>query len=106
MSLPEPSSLDFTVYHLSLRPDLDGRLAQTTRHGGSFASVDAALLLTRHLAAEEMRRLMESPDAAPEPGEVELIDTEWGYEVRCAGWLIARSWVHDAAACRLQAVGM
>jgi len=35
--------------------------------------------------------------AGAEPEPVELIDTEWGYDIRC-GWLVVkRFWVHDCS---------
>lgn len=103
MNLPEPSSLDFTVYHLSFEPGDDGHPAQITRHCGSFASVDAALLLARHLALQEVQRLEEGWAERGESGAVEFVDTEWGYDIRHDGWLLARSWVRDASAARLLA---
>lgn len=102
MRFPEPSSLEFTVYQ-SVPPSADeGQPVRMTRHCGSFASIDAALLLARHLALQEVQWLEEVWEPGGNAGTVELIDTEWGYDVRADGRLTVRCWVHDAAAGTLQ----
>lgn len=102
MKSPEPSSLEFTVYQSVPLSSGDSQPIRITRHCGSFASIDAALLLTRHLALQEVQWLEEAWDTDGHAGTVELIDTEWGYDVRADGQLTVRCWVHDAAAGKLQ----
>ena len=66
-----------------------------------FAMVEEAFEVARKLADEEAERLEQiKSDSAGlgEPKLVQLIDTEWGYDLRI-GWLIVtRFWVHDASA--------
>jgi hypothetical protein len=52
-----------------------------------------------------VERLRAAGFAGTETRKVELIDTEWGYDIR-RGWLtVTRLWVHDAAATRPIAAG-
>ena len=37
------------------------------------------------------------PEPGAEPKSVELIDTEWGYDIRCDWLVVMRYWVHDCA---------
>lgn len=105
MKFPEPSSLEFTVYQTVPPSAYDDQPARPTRHCGSFASIDAALLLARHLALQQVQWLEEVWISDGRVGTVELIDTEWGYDVRADGRLAVRCWVHDAAAGTLQPSG-
>jgi hypothetical protein len=90
---------DFSVLQFSLTMGEDGRPFQRMTPLGTFFSVETAFALARRAAEKEKTRLQE---ALGEAGAevVELLDTEWGYDVR-RGWLTAtRLWVHDAGATR------
>jgi hypothetical protein len=65
---------------------------------GSHASVEEVFASARRLAGLELERLLALNSTEPEARPFELLDTEWGYDVR-RGWLtVTRFWVHDTAA--------
>jgi hypothetical protein len=101
MNTDKPDARDFSVIQFSLTVGGDGRPLQQAVPCGSFASVEDAFGTARKLADEEAERLEAIKSEETETGEkklVELIDTEWGYDLRI-GWLIVtRFWVHDAGA--------
>ena len=98
MNSPKPASRDYLVFQLSLGLAEDGQPVQYAAPRGAFESVEPAFELARELAVQEAGRLAESAEGEAEPRPVELIDTEWGYDLR-RGWLtVARFWVHDASA--------
>ena len=79
---------------------------QQVKLRGSFASVEDAFGTARRFAYQETDRLKAiEVKPADEPRPVELIDTEWGYDIR-QGWLVVtRYWVHDATASCPIAIG-
>ncbi len=101
MNSDNPDPRDYSVIQFSLTVGSDGRPLQQAVPCGSFVSVEEAFEVARKLAAEEAGRLEEikSENAGTgEPKLVEMVDTEWGYDLRF-GWLIVtRFWVHDASA--------
>jgi len=98
MNSPKPVSRDYLVFQLSLGLGEDGQPVQYAAPRGAFESVEPALELARELAVQEADRLAAPVEGETEPRAVELIDTEWGYDLR-RGWLtITRFWVHDATA--------
>ena len=98
MNSPKPTARGYLVFELSLGLGENGQPVQYAAPRGAFDSVEPAFDLARELAVQEVGRL-----AAPADGEaggrpVELVDTEWGYDLR-RGWLtVSRFWVHDASA--------
>jgi hypothetical protein len=100
MNSPKPASRDYLVFQLSLGLGENGRPVQyVTPHGG-FGSIEPAFDLARELAVQEVERLQAPADDETEARPVELIDTEWGYDLR-RGWLtVTRFWVHDASVDR------
>ena len=98
MNKAKPDPRDFSLMQFSLDLGADGRPLQHVTVCGSFASVEEVFASARRLAAREVERLLGGSCAGAEAGQVELIDTEWGYDIR-RGWLtVTRFWVHDAAA--------
>ncbi len=98
MSSTKPSARDFLVFQLSLGLGQDGQPVQYAAPRGAFASVEPAFELARELAVHEADRLSEPSEGEAEARPVDLIDTEWGYDLR-RGWLtVSRFWVHDASA--------
>jgi hypothetical protein len=98
MNASQPPSRDFTVFQFSLRMGGEGRPVQHNTTCGSFASVEAALAVARKLAELEAKRLDEMLAGVAEVKPVELVDTEWGYDLRRGRRTAARFWVHDASA--------
>jgi hypothetical protein len=103
MNTGKPDARDFTVIQFTLTVGGDGRPLQQAVPHGSFASVEEAFAVARKHAGEEAARLeaiRSDETGAGEPKLVELVDTEWGYDLRI-GWLIVtRFWVHDAGAAQ------
>ena len=101
MNTGKPEARDFSVIQFSLTVGGDGRPMQQAAPCGSFSSVEEAFELARKLADEEAGRLeaLKSEETSTgEPRLVQLVDTEWGYDLRF-GWLVVtRFWVHDAGA--------
>ena len=99
MNTGKPDARDFSVIQFSLAVGDDGRPLQRAVPCGSFASVEEAFDLARKLAGEEAERLEAiKTEGTGESRLVQLVDTEWGYDLRF-GWLIVtRFWVHDASA--------
>jgi len=103
MNSDKPDARDFSVIQFSLTVGSDGRPLQQAVPCGSFASVEEAFEVARKLADEEAGRLEQTKSESVglgEPKLVQLVDTEWGYDLHF-GWLIVtRFWVHDASATR------
>ena len=98
MSSPKPTARGFLVYQLSLGLGENGQPVQFAAPRGSFESVEPAFELARDLAVREADRLTEPAEGEAEARTIELVDTEWGYDLR-RGWLtVTRFWVHDASA--------
>ena len=105
MNDAKPGPSDFTLIQFTLGLGADGRPLQHATACGSLASIEAAFASARRLAGQEVERLRAAGFAGTETRKVELIDTEWGYDIR-RGWLtVTRLWVHDAAATRPIAAG-
>ena len=81
----------FVVLNFALETSDDGPPRQRTRSCGAFAAIEAAFDAAREEAGRELlwRR------ANPQAGAVELLDTEWGYDLRQGFLVISRYWVHD-----------
>jgi len=85
----------------SLGVGADGRPLQHVTSCGSFASVEDAFASAREFAEQETAHLRAVHAAAGEAKPVEMVDTEWGYDIR-RGWLtVTRFWVHDVSATTL-----
>jgi hypothetical protein len=101
MNSDKPDPKDFSVIQFSLTIGSDGRPLQQAVPCGSFVLVEEAFEVARKLAEEEAARLEQLKSEDTETGGpklVQLVDTEWGYDLRF-GWLIVtRFWVHDASA--------
>lgn len=97
MSNSKSDTRDFSVVQFSLGVGPGGRPAQQAVLCEASVSVEEAFDSARRRAYEEVARLEAIvPEAGAEPRPVALIDTEWGYDIRC-GWLVVtRYWVHDA----------
>ncbi len=100
MSSINPGARDFVVYQLSMGLGQDGEPVQFAAPRGAFDSVEPAFDFARDLAVHEADRLSEPVEGEAEARGVDLVDTEWGYDLR-RGWLtVSRFWVHDASAGR------
>lgn len=88
-----PDVKPFAVLNFSLTREPDGRPTQRTATCGTFAEVERAFAVAREEAERELKRLRARPFQPPTV--VELLDTEWGYDVRENFLVVSRYWVHD-----------
>jgi hypothetical protein len=92
--IPSDAS-SFSVLQFSLETGSDGRPTQKTTARGDYASIEQAFSVARSLAELERGHLERSASMAGAVREIELVDTEWGYDLR-QDWLVTmRFWVHD-----------
>jgi hypothetical protein len=92
---PRFTSGTFAVLQLSLEKDHDGQSSQRTRPCGVFATVEEAFVSARLFAGREWARLQRVALAKPSAPPLEIIDTEWGYDLRQGHAVLARVWVHE-----------
>jgi hypothetical protein len=86
-----PPSAHFVVLNFTLETRDDGKPTQRTTTCGTFAGIEDAFATARNEAGRELRWRRAESQAAP----VELLDTEWGYDLRRGFLVISRYWVHD-----------
>lgn len=99
MNSPEAGM--FAVLNFSLTREDDGRPTQRTATCGTFLQVEKAFQVAREEAERELTRRRA---AAEQPATIiELLDTEWGYDVRQNFLVVSRYWVHDRAPSELNA---
>jgi len=91
----------FAVLQFSLEVGPDGRPTQKTTARGDYASIEQAFAVARSLAELERGHMERSASIAGAVRKIELVDTEWGYDLR-QDWLVTtRFWVHDRAPASL-----
>jgi hypothetical protein len=89
----------FVLLHLTLARREDGQPTQRTATCGTFGAVEEAFSAAREEASREL--LWRRSQSNDEP--VELLDTEWGYDLRQNLMTISRYWVYDRAPSALTA---
>lgn len=92
--IPSEAS-SFAVLQFSLETGPDGRPTQKTTARGEFTSIEQAFSVARSLAELERGHLERSASIAGAVRAIELIDTEWGYDLRQDFLVTMRFWVHD-----------
>jgi hypothetical protein len=86
----------YTVLQFSLETGRDGQPTQRTRSCGVFTSVEEAFVSARLLAGREWsRRQRLSLEDSKSSHYVEMVDTEWGYDIRQGHLVVTRFWVHE-----------
>lgn len=85
----------FAVLNFSLIHEEDGRPTQRAESCGIFVGVQRAFEVAREQAEREYARLLAEPGS--EESVIELLDTEWGYDLRQDYLVVSRYWVHDRA---------
>jgi len=97
---PSESST-FAVLQFSLEIGEDGRPTQKTTSRGDYGSVEQAFSVARSLAELERGHLERTASMAGAVRTIEMVDTEWGYDLK-QDWLVTtRYWVHDRAPASL-----
>ncbi|MFN5561422.1 MAG: hypothetical protein ACK5CF_11770 [Opitutaceae bacterium] len=92
---PKFTSGTFAVLQLSLEMNEDGQASQKTRPCGVFATVEEAFVSARLFAGREWARLQRAALENPSSPPLEIVDTEWGYDLRQGHAILARVWVHE-----------
>ncbi len=102
MKTPEPGS--FAVLNFSLAREDDGRPTQRTASCGTFIEVERAFAVAKQEAERELKLRRAKLKAEAQAGVanapatvIELLDTEWGYDLRQDFLVVSRYWVHDRA---------
>lgn len=91
----------FAVLQFSLEVGTDGRPTQKTTARGDFGSIEQAFSVARSLAELERGRMERTASIAGTVRAIEMVDTEWGYDLR-QDWLVTtRFWVHDRSPASL-----
>lgn len=80
----------FTVIHFALETDGTSP-RQRSATCGNFLSVEDAFHNARTLAAQTYARLRQNHGVAV----ANLLDTEWGYDIRLGPLTVHRFWVHE-----------
>ena len=86
----------YSVLRFVLKQKPDGCYTQSVQRCGDFQSVELAFATAR---MEAVREWQESRDTVagdgPQVRQVEIRDTEWGYELHRDHRVMVRYWVHD-----------
>ncbi len=91
---------EYTVMHFTLIPSEEGKPMQKSQVCGVYKSVEEAFLTARLLAVREWQRLRSlatttSTGAAPAaPSTWQVIDTEFGYDLKRDHLVVARFWIY------------
>lgn len=92
-----PENAPFAVLNFSLAREVDGRPTQRTATCGTFLEVERAFAVAKQEAERELNlRRAKAKEISNQPATViELLDTEWGYDLRQDFLVVSRYWVHD-----------
>jgi hypothetical protein len=93
LAMSAPSIDLFAVMNFCFVREEDGRLTQRTSSVGNFVEVERAFAVAREEAERDLAR--RCVQAQNHGSVIELIDTEWGYDVRQDRLVVSRYWVHD-----------
>jgi len=91
----------FTLIRFTPVTKAGGVLTQHREILGGFTDAEAAFDTAKARAWQALCQLARLADSAPLSGEswdLEIDDTEWGYDLRRNGQIVDRFWVHDARA--------
>jgi hypothetical protein len=104
MDMKNSSAEEFSVLRFTLKKDAAGQPTQQVEDHGIFASVESAFMAARLQALQAWRAISDQRRTTPgPPAKIELIDTEWGYDLRVDYLVVTRFWIHDRT--RLDPVG-
>ena len=88
--------IKFSVLRFGLQQEPDGRYIQEVHRCGDFQSVESAFATARMEAVREWQECrVTGPEEEVSERQVEIRDTEWGYELLREHLVVARYWVHD-----------
>lgn len=99
--MSQSESTSFSLLQFSLEVGADGRPTQKTTSRGDFPTIEQAFSVARSLAELERGHRERSASMAGAVRTIELLDTEWGYDVRQDWLVVTRLWVHDRSPATL-----
>jgi hypothetical protein len=92
---PFPSE-EFSVLHFTLVPSEEGKPMQKTQACGVYRCVEEAFVAARLLAVREWQRLraLAATGTNVAPVSWQVIDTEFGYDLKRDHLVVSRFWIH------------
>jgi hypothetical protein len=100
MSTTSPFGLEeYSLLHFSLVPTEEGKLMQKSQACGVYSSIEEAFVSARLLAVREWQRLRALASAGANDATVnwQVIDTEFGYDLKRDSLVVSRFWIHARA---------
>jgi hypothetical protein len=98
---PSPFGLEeYAVLHFSLVPTEEGKPMQKTQACGVYRSIEDAFVSARLLAVREWQRLRSLASAGASNNNSvnwQVIDTEFGYDLKRDTLVVSRFWIHTRA---------
>jgi len=90
---------EYAVLHFSLVPTEDGKPMQKTQACGVYRSIEEAFISARLLAVRDWQRLRSLAAAGGNASSVnwQVIDTEFGYDLKRDCLVVSRFWIHARA---------
>jgi hypothetical protein len=90
---------EYAVLHFSLVATEEGKPMQKTQACGVYRSIEEAFISARLLAVREWQRLRSLASAGSKASSVnwQVIDTEYGYDLKRDSLVVSRFWIHARA---------
>lgn len=93
---------EYAVLHFSLVPTEEGKPMQKTQACGVYRTIEEAFVSARLLAVREWQRLRSLASAGTNSGNPasvnwQVIDTEFGYDLKRDTLVVSRFWIHARA---------
>jgi hypothetical protein len=87
---------EYSVLHFTLVPTEEGKPMQRTQACGIYRTVEEAFVSARLLAVREWQRLRALAPATAEtrPVNWQVVDTEFGYDLKRDHLVVSRFWIH------------
>lgn len=103
MSAAPFSQEEFAVLHFSLVPSEEGKPMQKAHACGIYKTIEEAFVAARMLAVREWQRLRALASAGSTASSMnwQVIDTEFGYDLKRDNLVVARFWIHARAVPRV-----
>lgn len=99
MSMSPFALEEFAVLHFSLVPSEEGKPMQKTQACGIYRTIEEAFVAARLLAVREWQRLRSLTSAGSTGSSInwQVIDTEFGYDLKKDTLVVSRFWIHSRA---------
>jgi hypothetical protein len=90
---------EYAVLHFSLVPTEEGKPMQKTQACGIYRSIEEAFISARLLAVRDWQRLRALASAGANASSVnwQVLDTEFGYDLKRDTLVVSRFWIHARA---------